>query len=76
MIMPSKVIQPVDSLISISATILEILQTKEANTDELLEEVNAKYYKKITIEKLFFCLDFLFLLDKIEEKNEVIAINI
>jgi len=76
MIMPSKVIKPVDSLISLSSTIIEILQEDSMNLDDLLIEFNTRYYKKITIEKLILCLDFLFMIDKIKDKNEIITINI
>lgn len=76
MIMPTKVIQPVDSLISISATVIDILKNNSMNLDDLFEELNNKYYKKITIEKLILCLDFLFMIDKIKEENETITINI
>lgn len=74
--MPTKVIKPVDSLISLSSTIIEILNEKSMNIDDLLIEFNARYYKKITIEKLILCLDFLFMIDKIKDENEIITINI
>lgn len=75
MIMPTKIIQPVDSLISLSAIILEILKEQSMNIDDLLEEFNQRYYKRITIEKLILCLDFLFMIDKVKEENETITIN-
>ena len=76
MILPSKTIQPVDSLISISAIIIEILKDANMTLDELLEVFNKKYYKKITIEKLILAVDFLFITDKIMDNNEIIKINI
>lgn len=76
MIMPTKVIKPVDSLLSLSSTIIEILNEKSMNLDELLSEFNTRYYKKITIEKLILCLDFLFMIDKIKGENETLTINI
>jgi len=76
MIMPTKIIQPVDSLISISATVIEILQLNSMSLDDLLKEFNKQYYKKITIEKLILCIDFLFIIDKIKDENEIITINI
>lgn len=75
MIMPTKIIQPVDSLISISAIVIEILKENGMNIDDLLEEFNHRYYKRITIEKLILCLDFLFIIDKVKEENETITIN-
>jgi len=74
--MPSKVVKPVDSLISLSSTVIEILQENSMNLDNLLVEFNRRYYKEITIEKLILCLDFLFIIDKIKDENEVITINI
>ena len=76
MIMPTKIIKPVDSLISLSSTIIEILKENSMNIDDLLLEFNARYYKKITIEKLILCLDFLFIIDKIKDENETITISI
>jgi len=76
MILSSKTIQPVDSLISISATILEILKTKNMPVDELFEEFNKKYYKKINIEKLILAINFLFITNNIKDNNEIITINI
>ena len=73
--MPTKIIQPVDSLISISATVLEILKINSMNIDCLLQEFNNKYYKTITIEKLILCIDFLFMINKIKDNNETITIN-
>ena len=76
MIMPTKVIKPVDSLISLSSTIIEILNENSMNIDDLLYEFNVRYYKKITIEKLILCLDFLFMINKIKDENETLTINI
>lgn len=75
MILPTKTIEPVDSLISISASILEILETKALSLDDLLEEFNKKYYKKISIEKLILAISFLFITNKIKDNNEIITIN-
>lgn len=76
MIMPSKVIKPVDSLISISAIVLDSLREDSMSLDDLLETINKKYYTKISIEKLILCLDFLFMINKIKDENAIITINI
>ena len=76
MIIPSKTIQPVDSLISISAIIIEILKEDNMSLDDLLEVFNKRYYKKIAIEKLILAVDFLYMMDKIMDNNEIIKINI
>ena len=76
MIIPTKTIQPVNSLISISATIIEILKEANLSLDDLLEVFNKRYYKKITIEKLILAVDFLYITDKIMDNNEIIKFNI
>ena len=75
MIMPTKIIHPVDSLISIASFILNILKKESLSLDELLERMNATYYKKISIEKLILCVDFLFIIEKVKDDNETITIN-
>lgn len=44
--------------------------------DDLFEELNSKYYKKISIEKLILAIDFLYLTDSIKYNNGIIKINI
>jgi len=74
MILPTKTLQPVDSLISISAIIIKILKSDSLNLDELLFEFNKRYYKNITLDKLILAVDFLYITGKIQEENEVIKI--
>ncbi|SHO73266.1 ABC-three component system middle component 6 [Flavobacterium cucumis] len=76
MILPTKTIQPVDSLLSISALIIEILKEKEMTLDDLFDEFNKRYYKKITIEKLILSVDFLYITNKVMENNAIIKINV
>lgn len=76
MILPTKTIQPVDSLLSISALIIEILNEKEMALDDLFDEFNKRYYKKITIEKLILSVDFLYITNKVMDNNAIIKINI
>lgn len=76
MILPSKTIEPVDSLISISAIVIEIIQSNNLSLDDLFHEFNKKYYKEISIEKLILAIDFLYLTGSIEDSNEIIKINI
>lgn len=75
MIMPSKTIKPIDSFINISSYIIQSLQVKELTIDEILNYVNKNHYRSINIEKLLLCLDLLYLINKIEIKNEVIKIK-
>ncbi|QBF16902.1 hypothetical protein ATH_1885 [Aliarcobacter thereius LMG 24486] len=74
--MPTKIIQPVDSLISISSVVLDILKNEAISLDDLLDRLNEKYYKKISIEKLILCIDFLYIINKVESNDETITINI
>ncbi|CAE6883424.1 ABC-three component system middle component 6 [Vibrio parahaemolyticus] len=73
MILPTKVLKPVDSLYCISAYVVEILQgTDGVDFDVLLDELNHTYPIEISIEKLQYCLDFLFILGKLELENETL----
>lgn len=76
MILPTKTIQPVDSLLSISALIIEILKEKEMTLDDLFDEFNKRYYKKIKIEKLILSVDFLYITNKVMDNNAIIKINV
>ncbi len=76
MIMPTKIVKPADSIISISAYILKILKNGSINTDDLIKELNEIYYKELGIEKMFLCLDFLFIIGKIRSNNDIIELNL
>jgi len=76
MLMPSKIIQPVDSLFSISAFILKVLHNQNFNIDELHNEVSEVYYKKVSLEKIILSLNFLYITDKVRIEDETITINI
>jgi len=76
MLMPTKIIQPVDSLFSISAFILKILTYNKLNIDEIHSEVNKTYYKEVSLEKIMLSLNFLYMIDKVRIDNETITINI
>ena len=76
MLMPTKIIKPVDSIFSISAFVLKALESNDMRIDELIEEVNKTFYKEISFDKLVLSLNFLYLINKIELKNEIITINI
>ena len=74
--MPTKIIKPVDSIFSISAFVIKALEINDMSMDELIEEVNKTYYKEISLDKLVLSLNFLYLINKVELKNEIITINI
>lgn len=76
MILPTKTILPVDSLLSVSAFILEILKENEMTVDDLFDEFNKRYYKKISIDKLILSVDFLYITNKVMDNNAIIKINI
>jgi threonyl-tRNA synthetase len=73
MILPTKIVKPVDSLYCMSAYAIEQLKSNGSmDFDDLLDELNNVYPKKITIEKMQQCLDFLFIIGKLELENETI----
>ena len=74
--MPTKIIKPVDSLFSISAYVLKGLNGKKLTIDELHDEINKVYYKKISLEKIILSLNFLYITNKVRIENETIAINL
>ncbi|EJH67136.1 hypothetical protein VCHE25_1091 [Vibrio cholerae HE-25] len=49
---------------------MDILKEEEVEFNDLLDLVNQSYPKPVTIEKLQQCLDFLFIIGKLELKNE------
>ncbi len=72
--MPTKIIQPVDSIFCISAFILYILCQEELCFDDLYEKINKNYHKKISQEKFSLCLNFLYMIKKIEMNNDALKI--
>lgn len=73
MILPTKVLKPVDSLYCISAFVVDIMQSQDGlDFDALLDELNHKYPIEVSIEKLQHCLDFLFIIGKLELENETL----
>lgn len=76
MIMPSKVVKPVDSLVSIGSKVLDIIGKESMSLDDLHEELNKRYYKNVSIEKLILSVDFLYLINKVERDNATITIKL
>lgn len=76
MLMPNKIIKPVDSLFSISAFILKILHEQKLTIDEIHEGLNSIYYKKVSLEKVLLSLNFLYQIGKVELNNEIITVKI
>jgi hypothetical protein len=46
------------------------MKEEEVEFNDLLDLVNKSYPKHVTIEKLQQCLDFLFIIGKVELQNE------
>ena len=76
MILPTKTIKPVDALFCISSYIIDAAVGKELTVDEIHEKVNKSYPKGISIEILLLCLNFLFIIGKLENSNETIKIKL
>ena len=76
MLMPTKIVKPADSIIGISAYMRKILKNGSINTDDLFEELNSVYFKKITIEKMLLSLDFLFIIGRIRNEGDIIELNL
>jgi len=77
MLMPTKIVKPVDSIFTISAYLIKVLQELTSiDIDSLYEKVNKEYYKKITFEQFLLSLNFLFIIKKVELKNETLTINL
>lgn len=74
MILPNKVIKPIDSLFSIGAYILNILKENEHTIDDLVHNLNNSYPKKLTIEKVLLSLDFLYATGKIQLNNHKVKL--
>lgn len=74
--MPTKIIQPVDSLFSISAFVLKVLSDNKLNIDEIHVKVNKIYHKEVSLEKIMLSLNFLYMISKVRIDNETITINI
>jgi len=77
MLMPTKIVKPVDSLFSISAYIIKIVsEIKVMDIDNLYKELNKSYYKEISFEQFLLSLNFLFIIDRVELRNETITIKL
>ncbi len=73
MVMPNKVVKPIDSLVGISGFIKKILYIDgQVDINSLYKKLNGKYPTQVTVEKYILSLDFLFALGVIDLKDEVI----
>jgi len=75
--MPTKIVKPVDSLFSISVYIIKIVsEIKVIDIDSLYKELNKSYYKKVSFEQFLLSLNFLFIINKVELRDETITIKL
>lgn len=72
MVLPNKAIKPIDSLFCISSYVLSELGSEEHSLDEILDQLNSIYPKKVNIEELILCINYLYIVGKLECHNEVI----
>lgn len=72
MLMPSKIVAPSDSIIYIAKFILEKIGSHSMSFDSLYESVSKSYPKSLSIDKFLLSVNFLFIIGKIEEADEII----
>lgn len=73
MILPSKNIKPVDSIICTGAYVMDIIISAGRLTfDELLSRLNNSYPKKLNSEHLALTINFLYVLGRVDIKNDEI----
>lgn len=76
MILPSKTIKPVDSLLYISSFVIKEMGNESLTVDEVLTKVNRSIQKKISIETLLLCFNYLYVVGKLESDNETVKIKL
>ncbi|MFT7432556.1 MAG: hypothetical protein ACI9TY_000168 [Alphaproteobacteria bacterium] len=76
MILPNKSVRPIDSLFYISSNVLKIMGTQDISVDKLHDQLNKNHPKPISIETILLCLNYLFIIGKLEGTDEAIRIKI
>lgn len=73
MILPSKNIKPADSIICSGAYVMDIiLNAGRLTFDDILSSLNSVYPKKLNSEHLNLTINFLYILGRIDIKNDEI----
>ena len=72
MILPNKSIKPVDSLFCISSFVIELLIKDELSVDNVHSELQKVYPKSVSVETVISCINFLYIIGKVEMENETI----
>ena len=76
MVMPNKVVKPIDSLVAVGGFIKEILHNENPiDVNSLFYKLNNQYPVNITVEKYILTLDFLFVIGIIFFEDEVIVLR-
>ncbi|BCE03556.1 ABC-three component system middle component 6 [Marinicellulosiphila megalodicopiae] len=75
MILPNKSIQPIDSLFCISSYIIDLAKHKDFTVDCIHSELLKTYPKKISIETIIHCINYLYIIGKLEVQDEIIKIK-
>ena len=72
MILPNKITHPSESLLFISKFILKELLASDALFDDLYDLVKKQCPKKLSLERFILCLNFLFIVGRVEVEDETI----
>lgn len=75
MILPNKITRPIDSLFCISSIIVSIASKNELSIEDVYRELNKAYPIEISYEKYIYCIDFLYILGKVERNDEILKIR-
>lgn len=76
MILPNKVIKPNESLLYLSSRILPKVTPIGISFDELYDSVNLSLTPRIGVEKFILCLNFLYIIGKLEVQNEIVKVKL
>jgi hypothetical protein len=76
MILPTKSIKPIDSLFCISSYIIELACNEQLTIDGIHSQLKNTYPAVITIETVILCINYLYIVGKLETDNEIIKIKL
>lgn len=76
MILPSKTIKPIDSLLYVSSCVIKEMGDQSYSVDEVLAIINKSAPKAISIETLLLCFNYLYIIGKLESENEAFKIKL
>jgi hypothetical protein len=76
MILPTKSIKPIDSLFCISSYIIELAKGEQLTLDAIHTRLLDSYPKTVSIETVILCINYLYMIGKLEADNEIIKIKL